>query len=291
MTDPDQRAALAAGIAGYQLAPIEGRAAMLPGGAETMKMVLALNPDYQATRFEAVNKAVTAFGTGSQGDTIRADDVGVQHLAVIDKAARALANGDMHALNQLKNDWNRYFGSAPPTTFDGLKQIVATEVLKAIQGGVGSDPDRQALKTALSGVNSPAQMQDMTNGFRSLMAGQLAGLKTQYEADTGFKAGSPFAFETKLAPETVQALESRNGAAPPAPTAGAPAAPDQTRTPLAAAREAGAQAPRPQTGTPAPGRTPLATARESAAPTQAAVPPWVKPGDRDMPLQGRRADP
>jgi hypothetical protein len=72
---------------------------------------------------------------------------------------------------------------------------------------------------SLDTANSPAQLQDMTNGFRSLLAGQLKGLQRQYEDGTSFKSG-PFAFENKLDPETRSVLSG---------------APDATRTPPPAA--------------------------------------------------------
>lgn len=56
------------------------------------------------------------------------------------------------------------------------------------------------------------------------MAGQLHGLKTQYEDATGFKSG-PFAFANKLDPATIKALGGGK------PTSGA-TAPTDGRPPL-----------------------------------------------------------
>jgi hypothetical protein len=210
MTSPATQAANAAMIASYQIKPPDGFALSRPGAAETMAMVTKFNPGYQESRFPEINKAMSAFGSGKQGDIVRSLDVGVQHLDVIDQAASNLGNTNVAVVNTVKNAFQRQFGSPAPTTFDGLKQIVATEVEKAVAGGIGSAGDRDRLMAALNSANSPAQLQAMTDGFRALMAGQLSGLKTQYENDTGFKAG-PFAFENKLGPETLKTLAAHSG--------------------------------------------------------------------------------
>ena len=206
MTDPASRESMAQGIASYQISPLSSFALTKPGAPETMARVMEINPDYQEARYPEVSKAMGAFGSGPQGNTIRSLNVGVQHLNLFDQAADALNNGDVRVLNSLKNTFQEQFGIAPPTTFDGLKQIVATEVEKAVAGGIGSAADRDRLINSLNRASSPAQLQSMTDGFRGLMVGQLAGLKNQYEDATGFKTG-PFAFENKLVPETKAALQ------------------------------------------------------------------------------------
>lgn len=211
MTDPASREVMAHAIASYQKAPLDNMASMKPGGPETMSRALEINPDYQEARYPEINKAMSAFGSGKQGDIIRSLNVGVQHLDVLDQAATALANGNVNAVNSLKNTFQQQFGSPAPTTFDGLKQIVGTEIEKAVAGGIGASGDRERLQAALDRARSPAQLQAMTDGFRGLMAGQLVGLKQQYEEATGFKGG-PFAFESKLVPATTKAIGAHAGA-------------------------------------------------------------------------------
>jgi hypothetical protein len=170
--------------------------------AEAMK----INPNYRASIYNMANKAMTDFGTGAQGDKVRFLDTGVQHLNVLGQAADALNNGDSKAWNAAINAAHQQWGAPAPTTFNGLKQIVATEVEKSIAGGIGSAEDRQNLMESLNSASSPQQLKSMLDGYRSLMAGQLAGLKQQYEQSTLIKTG-PFAFETKLTPETLAALK------------------------------------------------------------------------------------
>lgn len=211
MGDPASRAVNAAAIASYQQSPLDQRSKQMAGGPETMAEVMRLNPNYQEGRYPEINKAMAAFATGKQGDTTRFLNVGVQHLDAFDQAAQALKNNDVRAINSLSNYFQEQFGVAAPTTFDGLKQIVATEVEKSIAGGIGASADRDRLLKSLDRASSPQQLQAMTNGFRTLMAGQLKGLKAQYEDATGFKSG-PFAFEQKLDPTTIKALGAKSGA-------------------------------------------------------------------------------
>lgn len=224
MTSPATQDANARMIASYQIKPPDGFALSRPGAAETMAKVAQYNPDYQESRFPEVNKAMSAFGPGKQGDITRTLNVGVQHLALFDQAAQAIGNGNVQVLNSLKNAFQTQFGVAAPTTLEGLKQIVATEIEKSVAGGIGSSADRDRLVKSLDGAKSPAQLQAMTDGFRGLMAGQLDGLRTQYVDATGFKTG-PFAFENKLGPETIRVLGAHSGAAPAASPAAASSAP------------------------------------------------------------------
>ena len=224
MADPATRQLMGTAIGNYQLPGLSNYALAKPGGPEIMAAALKANPDYQAARYPEVNAAMTAFGTGTQGNIVRSINVGVQHLAVVDQAGAALANHDTRTLNSLQNEFESQFGRPEPTTFDALKQIVGTEVEKAVAGGIGASADRDRLMQALDRANSPAQLQAVTNGFRSLMVGQLAGLKTQYDDATGMKTG-PFAFDNKLVPETKTALGNFHGtptAAPPVPQPAAP---------------------------------------------------------------------
>lgn len=205
LTDPNARHSMAEEIASYQLGPLSGYALTKPGGPETMAEVLKINPDYQGARYPEINKAMTAFGSGKQGDTLRSLNVATQHLGVIDDAAEALKNGNVQTFNRIGNKIAEELGVAAPTTFDALKQIVGTEIEKAVAGGIGAVADRDRLMKSLDGANSPAQLEAVSQDFKKLMAGQAKGLKTQYEDATGFKSG-PFSFDKKLMPATMKAL-------------------------------------------------------------------------------------
>jgi hypothetical protein len=222
MTDPKTRSLMAQGIASYQIEPMSAFALSKPGGSEIMAEVMRLNPQYQVTAYNEKNRAMEAFGTGKEGGIIRNNDASQQHLDTLAQVGVALGNGDLPLLNRLKNTVATQFGVPVPKTFDALKQIVATEVVKAIAGTGGGVEDRQGIMRSLDSANTPEALKDILDGFRGLMLGQIAALKRQYEASTGIKDG-PFAFDTKLHPRTREALKLLDAepAAPAQASAGA----------------------------------------------------------------------
>lgn len=227
LSDSASNKSLAEEIASYQVAPLSSFAMARPAGQQVMAEIKKLNPDYQATRFSEINRAMTQFGAGKQGDTIRSLNVATQHLETIDEAAEALKNGKVQAFNQIGNRIAAETGNPAPTTFDALKQIVGTEIEKAVSGGIGAVADRDRLMKSLDGANSPAQLAAVSQAFKKLMAGQALGLQQQYIDATGFKTG-PFSFDKKLMPATMKALgmiSGEGGAAQPAPGATAGSAP------------------------------------------------------------------
>jgi hypothetical protein len=198
MTTPEQQDQLAKEIASYRIAPMSSFAMASPRGQAVMAKVMQYNPDYQGQRYGQIGQVMNAFGKGPEGRTVRAMNVAIQHLDVMDEAGKALKNGDMQTFNTIGNRIAQEFGYEAPTTYDALRRIVGTEIEKAVAGGVGALADREDLMKALSRANSPEQMEGVINGFKNLMAGQLKGLKTQYEAGTGFKDDSPFAFKSMV---------------------------------------------------------------------------------------------
>jgi hypothetical protein len=220
-------------IANYEMPAPTGYALYRPGtsGLTVMQMVTKLNPDFDGTRFSERQKAVKDFGTGPDGKTVRSLDVGTTHLANQEDLARALQNGDMQAVNSAGQRIAQELGVPAPTNFDAAKQIVGDEIVKAIVGYNGASADREKLQESLNRASSPAQLSGVISTFRTLMAGQLQGLKRQYETSTGIKEG-PFAFDNKLGPETLRTIGAESAAAARNPrdtnTAGAPPAKAET---------------------------------------------------------------
>lgn len=176
---------VAKGIANYQIAPLTGWTLRGPWGQAVTKRVLEINPDFQATQFAARQSGARAFATGRQSDTVRSMNVAIDHLAIADDLGRALENNDTRRINQLSNFIQTEMGYEGPVDFNTAKLIVADEVAKAVIGGVGSMTDRQSLQAQLDASNSPQQLAGVSRTLKRLMAGQLGGLRRQYEAATG----------------------------------------------------------------------------------------------------------
>ena len=143
------------------------------------------NPDYNAQNYSASQKAYNAFTSGQQGNAIRSFSVAMSHLDTLQKLADALKNGDAQLINKLSNTYKEQTGNPAPTNFDAAKQIVADEVVKAIVGsGSGALGDREEAARTIRSQSSPAQLAGTIGTYKELMAGQLGGLRRQYEQST-----------------------------------------------------------------------------------------------------------
>ena len=195
-------------IANGNLPPVTG-----PNAGKIMNEVLALKPDYNARDYGLQTTAEKSFNTGKQGDKARSLNVAISHLGTLETAANALHAGNIPAINQFSQAWQRETGKIGPTSFNAVNEIVADEIVAAVVPGVGSLADRKALKDSIMAKSSPAQLQGVITQYKNLLGGQLGGLEQQYTATTrknDFK-------QRYLTPETTAALTT---AAAPA-TAGA----------------------------------------------------------------------
>jgi hypothetical protein len=129
-------------------------------------------------------KAVKDFDTGKHGNSVRSFNVSLSHLDTLQKAGDALDNGDIPLFNKLSNAIGAQTGSVAPTNFDGVKNIVSDEIVKAIIGSGGGVHDREIAAKKLDSAKSPAQLKGVIADYKDLMAGQLKGLETQYKAST-----------------------------------------------------------------------------------------------------------
>jgi len=185
--DPASIDANAKAISEYKLAPITGFAMRSPGGQQTMAKVMELNPEYDAKNFVTAQRTRNSFAVGPEGRTVRSFNVAIDHLDTLNDAADALKNGNIQRFNQLSQRVAQETGSPTPTNFDAIKSIVAKEIVKSVIGSAtgGGVTERQELSGELSRANSPDQLKGMISRYQTLMAGQLKGLKQQYEAGRG----------------------------------------------------------------------------------------------------------
>jgi hypothetical protein len=130
-------------------------------------------------------KTARDFATGQQGNGVKAIQTVLQHFDVVQQAADALGSTDIQVQNRARQFWQKQFGSPLPTNFSALKQIVGSEIIKAVVAGGGGVTERAEAETYLSNWNSPAQTAGVLGEYEQLMAGQLNGLRMQYESGSG----------------------------------------------------------------------------------------------------------
>lgn len=157
---------------------------------------------FTATR-KAQADTLKQFSAGKNGNTVRSLNVAVQHLDQLSQLGTALQNGDVPLLNKLGNAWAKQTGKAAPVTFDAMKKIVADEIVKAVVGSGGGVADREEASRSMNNAQSPAQMAEVIQNYKGLMAGQLNGLRQQYAEGTGRED-----FERFLLPVTRAELET-----------------------------------------------------------------------------------
>lgn len=146
-------------------------------------------------------QGLNAFAKGPEARTVRSLNVTIDHLDTLQNAAQALQNRDIRIFNKVGNAWARATGRAAPTNFEAVKQIVSTEVAKAIVGGQTALADRKDIAEGISAANSPQQLAGWIAEAKKLLGGQLDGLAGQYKSATGRDD-----FADRLSPRTKRAL-------------------------------------------------------------------------------------
>ena len=171
----------------------------------------------------AEQQTLKSFSGGIEGRSVRAMNTATDHLFTLEEAGNALKNGDIRLFNSIGNKINKEIGVAAPVTFEGVKKIVAGEIVKATTGTAGALGDREEIQRTIDGANSPEQLLDQINYYKKLMAGQLQSLELQFI--TGTNRGSS-EFRQRLSPRTIGLLPAAadtNEASPAPSTQVAPA--------------------------------------------------------------------
>lgn len=168
--------------------------------------VMQQYPNYDSTKFDDKQKAQKDFGTGPQGNMVRAAPVSIQHLDLADQKADLLHNSNFPAWNAIKNTMGPQLGMTDIAKgvagLDTAKTIVGDEIDKFFINGGGAEKDRQALQSKLASATSPPAIHEVTGTLRQLMAGQMNGLKDQYETNVG----GNFIKDKVKDPDTLRAL-------------------------------------------------------------------------------------
>jgi hypothetical protein len=131
-----------------------------------------------------MTKNLQYWQTGKGGTAVKIFNVASNHLETLGSLVDALDNGDVTMLNAAANKWKQQTGQTAPNNFNAAKQIVMDEVVKAIVGGGGGVSDREEAAAKISAANSPAQLREVINTYKTLMGGQLEGLRDQFKYST-----------------------------------------------------------------------------------------------------------
>jgi hypothetical protein len=177
-----------------------------PYGQAVVRRVGELKPDFQANTFTTRSAAMRDFTSGKSAQTVRSLNVAIAHLGTLDNLAQSLGNRDTNLFNQARNVWKTQTGSDAPTNFAAARSIVANEIVKAVTASGGGVTDRQEAQNEVNAANSPEQLSGVISTWKQLLAGQLGGLKQQYEQGTQNNDFNRF-----LSQEVIDQLEKEMG--------------------------------------------------------------------------------
>lgn len=200
-------------IATGKMPMLSGFVLKTPWGQAVVARVSQLNPNYNYATATTRAAALKAFSSGTQGNTVRSLNVAINHMDTLSSLATALQNKDTLALNKAANLWKTQTGQPAPTNFTAARNIVANEVVKAITASGGTLADREEAQKQITAAASPAQLAGVIDNWKRLLAGQLSGLRQQYEQGTGQKD-----FDRFLSPQVKAQLESISGDSAPTPS-------------------------------------------------------------------------
>jgi hypothetical protein len=194
-------------IAHYQLPPPPTQTR---GGAPSpiLRKVLAINPAYDGTQFQARNKVQQDFSAaGASGKAITSADTALAHLDTLSKAGALLNNSNLPALNQLANAIGVQAGSDPKIVYDGIVRMVAPELSKAVIGATGGEGERQDMAHGLTSNNNDKAREGLIGATAGLLAARVKKQAHAYETSIG----APLDIEKRLSPESLAVMKRYAG--------------------------------------------------------------------------------
>jgi len=175
--------------------PIKERAALL---AEARK----INPSYNEGDYNNRNKAVQYWQIGKGSEQLKSFKTVQAHLDTMNKLIDALQNKEFKAANKIINFFRTQLGDTSVTNFDTAKQVVANEVVKAINavGGTSALADRQEAARIFDASKTPEMLKENIGVLQNLISGKVDTARGFYQVATGRDD-----FDKLIAPKTISA--------------------------------------------------------------------------------------
>ena len=150
-----------------------------------IKLLTAVDPTFDESHFSNRAAYQKSLDSGKLGDTVVSFSNAAHHLNTLAEYASNLDNTDSPMFNKLKNFVETQTGKPAPTTFEGMKNIVTDEVVKAVIGSKGALGDRKALNEQISNISSMPQLITFVNEIKHLMINNLDRQGERYNRVTG----------------------------------------------------------------------------------------------------------
>lgn len=220
ITTPEDYQNIAQMVVDKRLAPSqfnELRTTGMMGGkmfvpSQVLKDVLKIDPKFSWMRADAEYKAMasteTKFASGTESNLVRSNNVALEHLGLLDEARKALANGNVTALNTVANALGQATGKSAKTVFDEIGRYVSQEVSKAYISSGGGETERLANASNFSSSYSDTQLKDNIGATVGLLASQQRGMAAQYQRGT-YGKGALFTDENDILTDRAREVKQK----------------------------------------------------------------------------------
>lgn len=150
--------------------------------------VQKINPQFDTSTYGLETKAAEKATSGTWADTRLAYNTALDHSQLLIQAAKALQNGDVQALNSLKNKFGTEFGSTGPITFNAIANAYNHEVTSVVAKGHMTDKEVETGGASLPSNASMPQIMSVVGAYNSLMSSKRNELDKLIKASAGGKA-------------------------------------------------------------------------------------------------------
>ena len=146
-------------------------------GAAIMQAITAVDPTYDASRYNTYQAMQKEMTSGKTGASINSLNTIQEH---IDRALKNMPdNTGSSTFNWLKNTGEEAFGGNPTGKYEVDATGIAGEWGKLVAGGVASEGEQKHVQALLSPNASPQKMKDNLAEVKAMTDGKLKGIKEQ----------------------------------------------------------------------------------------------------------------
>ena len=186
-----------------------GRALTSPRWVKLLSETAQFDPTFDVANQHTRVATRRAFTSGPDAGNVAALNTAIGHMDTLDKAATALNNTRLPALNRVKNWAEQQTGDARPGRFEVAKTAVANELTRVFRGAGGAEADVQAWLKTLDAAQSEDQLHQVIQQGVDLLESRLDALNEKYSQGMG-RSSDPYELITPKSQEILKRL--KNGA-------------------------------------------------------------------------------
>lgn len=147
----------------------------------------------------------------SAGGQVASINTFVNHADQYRALVGALGTGNVQAINQAQQAFQKATGSSAPTNAAAVRAGLGDEFAKLVAGGVVSQASQQQFQKTLDTAGSPAQLAGAIDQLQNLAVGRANGVRQKYVS-----AGATSEFDNTLTPRARALMGLTSPAAAPA---------------------------------------------------------------------------